>query len=259
MMSELRVTLIQTELHWENTETNISMFTEKISSISEQTDLILLPEMFSTGFSMNPELLAEEMNGRTIRWMSEQSKKKNAVVCGSMIIKEDGKYFNRLIWMKPDSSFSIYDKRHLFRYGEENNHYSFGSKRILEEINGWKILPLVCYDLRFPVWSRNKENYDFLFYIANWPERRSHAWKSLLIARAIENQCYVAGLNRIGDDGNKIYHSGDSSVIDFKGEIIFRQSDEAVIKTVTLQKQPLEQYRKEFPVLTDRDNFEITT
>ncbi len=256
-MNELKITLIQSKLHWENIEANLSMFTGKISYVTEPTDLILLPEMFSTGFSTQPEKLAEEAGGRTIKWMSEQARKKNAVVCGSIIIKENGKYFNRLIWMKPDDSFSIYDKRHLFRYGEENSYYSSGSKKVIEEINSWKILPLVCYDLRFPVWSRNTDNYDLLFYVANWPERRNHAWKSLLTARAIENQCYVAGLNRVGEDGNHIYHSGDSSVIDFKGEIIFQQSNDEIIKTVTLTKEPLEQYRKEFPVLNDRDKFEL--
>jgi len=256
-MNELRVTLIQSDLHWEDIEANLSMFAEKISSITETTDLILLPEMFSTGFSMQPEKLAEEAGGRTMKWMSEQAQKKNAVVCGSIIIKENGKYFNRLIWMKPDASFSAYNKRHLFRYGEENNHYSPGSKKIIEEIKEWKILPLVCYDLRFPVWSRNTENYDLLFYVANWPERRNHAWKSLLMARAIENQCYVAGLNRVENDGNGILHSGDSSIIDFKGEIIFQQAHHEIIKTISLIKEPLEHYRKEFPVLLDRDKFEL--
>ncbi len=256
-MADLKITLIQTKLHWENVEANLAMFAEKITSIKESTDLILLPEMFSTGFSMNPETLAEEMNGRAMNWMYEQAKAKNAVVCGSLIIKENDKYYNRLIWMRPDFAFSFYDKRHLFRYGEENNHYSGGHAKIIEELNGWKICPLVCYDLRFPVWSRNRENYDLLLYIANWPERRNHAWKSLLVARAIENQTYVAGLNRVGDDGNNIYHSGDSSLIDYKGEIIFQQAKEEFVKTFTLTKEPLEAYRKEFPVLMDRDEFEF--
>jgi predicted amidohydrolase len=256
-MPDLNITLIQSELHWENVEANLAMFANKIAAFKEQTDLILLPEMFSTGFSMKPEKLAEEMNGSAIEWMKKQAKEKNAVICGSLIIKEQGKYYNRLIWMRPDGAFSVYDKRHLFRMGEENNHYSAGSSKITEEIKGWKILPLVCYDLRFPVWSRNSDNYDLLLYVANWPERRNHAWKSLLIARAIENQSYVLGLNRVGNDGNNIYYSGDSSVINFKGEIIFQEANNELVKSFTLKKEPLEEYRKEFPVLMDRDEFEL--
>ena len=252
----LRVTLIQSNLHWENIDANLSMFEQKISSV-ENTDVILLPEMFSTGFSMRPELFAEEMIGRTIEWMKNISAKKNVVLCGSAMIKDSGKYFNRLIWMQPDGIFFSYDKRHLFRMGEENNHYSSGSQKIIVEWIGWKICPLVCYDLRFPVWSRNTENYDLLLYLANWPERRIHAWKSLLVARAIENQCYTIGLNRVGEDGNKIYHSGDSSVIDMKGEIFFQKSHDEIIHTIELSKSNLASYRKEFPVLLDRDEFDL--
>ncbi len=254
--NNLRVTLIQSNLHWENIDANLSMFDEKISSV-ENTDLILLPEMFSTGFSMKPELFAEEMGGRTIEWMKNISSKKNVVLCGSVMIKDSGKYFNRLIWMQPDGNFFTYDKRHLFRMGEENNHYSRGDKKLIVEWKGWKICPLVCYDLRFPVWSRNAENYDLLLYVANWPERRIQAWKSLLIARAIENQCYTIGLNRVGGDGNKIFHSGDSSVIDMKGEILFQKTNNEIIHTIELSKSNLDSYRKEFPVLLDKDEFEL--
>ena len=252
----LRVTLIQSNLHWENIDANLLMFEEKISSV-ENTDVILLPEMFSTGFSMKPEMFAEEMRGKFFKWMKNLSLKKNVVLCGSVMIKDSEKYFNRLIWMQPDGNFFTYDKRHLFRMGEENNHYNSGDKKIIVEWKGWKICPLVCYDLRFPVWSRNTKNYDLLLYVANWPERRIHAWKSLLVARSIENQCYTIGLNRVGEDGNKIYHSGDSSVIDMKGEILFQKSHEEIIHTIELSKSELENYRKEFPVLLDRDEFDL--
>ena len=252
----LRVTLIQSKLLWENIDANLSMFEEKISSI-ENTDVILLPEMFSTGFSMKPERFAEEMNGKTVPWMRAMAEKRNAAICGSVMIKADGKFFNRLIWFQPEGNFFTFNKRHLFRMGEENNHYTAGEKKLIVDYKGWKICPLVCYDLRFPVWSRNTENYDLLLYVANWPQRRNHAWKSLLVARAIENQSYVIGLNRVGDDGNKIQHSGDSSVVNAKGEILFQEADNEIIHTTELSKSELLDYRKEFPVLMDRDNFDL--
>jgi omega-amidase len=269
-MSDLKITIIQSDLHWENKEENLKMFSEKISSIAAETDLIILPEMFTTGFSMQPEKLAEPMNGRTVDWMKEKAKEKNCVITGSFICEEDGKYFNRLLWMKPDGSFSYYDKRHLFSIGDENNHYASGNKKIIEEIKGWKICPLICYDLRFPVWSRNKVQnskfqssfvnnaYDLLIYVANWPERRAHPWKTLLMARAIENQCYVAGVNRIGNDGNEIYHSGDSAVINAKGESISKiKSGEESIQTINLKYSELRAFRKVFPVLKDADDFSV--
>ena len=252
----LRVTLIQSKLHWENIDANLSMFEEKISSV-ENTHVILLPEMFSTGFSMKSEVLAEEMGGKTFQWLKNISAKTNVGGSGSVMIKDSGKFFNRLIWFQPDGNYFTYDKRHLFRMGEENNHYTAGEKKLIVEYKGWKICPLVCYDLRFPIWSRNTENYDLLLYVANWPERRSHAWRSLLLARAIENQSYVIGLNRVGYDGNKILHSGDSSVFNMKGEILFQESDKEIIHTIELSKDDLNDYRKEFPVLMDKDSFEI--
>ena len=257
-MSEnnLRVTLIQSNLYWEDVEANLQSFEEKIEA-AEETDIILLPEMFSTGFSMKAESLAEEMSGRTVQWMVEVAVEKNVVLCGSAIIKSKNKFYNRLLWVQPDGNIWIYDKHHLFSIGEENNHDAPGTKKLIVDYKGWKICPLVCYDLRFPVWSRNTQNYNLLIYVANWPEKRNHAWKSLLVARAIENQSYVVGLNRVGEDGSKIYHSGDSSVIDMKGEILFQQSDIEVVQTVTLSKSALDNYRKEFPVLNDRDEFEF--
>ena len=263
-MHNLKVTLVQTELHWENVDANLAMFTQKLSAIEkESTHLIVLPEMFSTGFSMNAKHLAEKENGKTIQWMAQQANNKNAVITGSIIFEEDGKYYNRLIWMRPDGTFEYYNKRHLFSMGNEHLHYSAGDKKIITELNGWKICPLVCYDLRFPVWSRNhfiKENdtpigeYDLLLYIANWPERRNHPWKTLLLARAIENQCYVAGLNRIGADGNNIIHSGDSAVINAKGEIISTiPAHKNYISTIELNYNELINFRKEFPVGLDAD------
>jgi omega-amidase len=259
-MTNLKVTLIQSNLHWENIELNLEMFTKKISMISGDTDLIILPEMFTTGFSMQAEKFAEPMNGRTVSWMREKAAEKKCVITGSFICTENGNYYNRLVWMRPDGTLSVYDKRHLFSMGDENKYYSQGNKKIIEEINGWKICPLICYDLRFPVWARNTEasNYDLLIYIANWPERRSYPWKTLLPARAIENQCYVAGLNRIGNDGNEIHHSGDSAVINAKGEIISKiPAHEEAIETILLDYEELSEFRKIFPVLKDADRFEI--
>jgi predicted amidohydrolase len=256
---DLKITLIQSVLHWEDKEKNLAMFSEKISSISEVTDLIILPEMFSTGFTMNAPALAETMDGSTVAWMRKTSNEKKCVITGSVIIKENGKYYNRLIWMRPDG-FDYYDKRHLFSLAGEDNSYSRGYKRIVVTINGWKILPLICYDLRFPVWSRRTDaiDYDVMIYTANWPDRRVYAWKQLLIARAIENQSYVAGINRTGNDGNDIYHSGYSAMLDYKGEPIDpKGTSEEFIFTYSLIKEDLENYRKQFAFFNDRDEFEI--
>jgi omega-amidase len=257
-MDDLKITLVQSSLHWENIEKNLAMFSEKISGIAGETDLIVLPEMFSTGFSMQPERFAEPMAGSAVAWMKEQAKQKGCVITGSFMCREEGKYYNRLVWMQPDGTFSTYDKKHLFSMGDENNHYTAGSKKIIEELKGWKVCPLICYDLRFPVWSRNTEGYDLLIYVANWPERRAHPWKTLLPARAIENQCYVAGLNRTGKDGNGIEHSGDSAVIDFKGELISKiPADKECTETVSLDRRALEEFRKIFPAWKDADHFEL--
>jgi omega-amidase len=256
----LKLTLIQSSLQWENKSANLQMFAEKITSITEDTDLIILPEMFSTGFSMQAEKLAEDMTGETVQWMKEKAAQKRCVITGSFICKENGSFFNRLVWMRPDGTCSTYDKRHLFSMGGEDKHYSAGTKKIIEEIKSWKICPLVCYDLRFPVWSMRTVNadYDLLIYAANWPERRSHPWKTLLLARAIENQCYVAGLNRVGNDAADIYHSGDSAVISAKGEVLTAISNgEEGIITLELNKEELLEFRRSFPVINDTDKFEI--
>ena len=259
-MKDLKITIIQSSLYWENCDKNLEQFSYKISLIKEQTDLIVLPEMFTTGFSMQPEKHAESMAGKTVNWMRVEANKKQCVITGSFICIENGKYYNRLVWMQPDGNFSTYDKRHLFSMANEDKHYTSGDKKIIEEIKGWKIYPLICYDLRFPVWSRNMRSstYDILIYVANWPERRSHPWKALLLARAIENQCYVVGENRVGNDGNEIYYSGDSCVINFKGETISTivPHDESS-ETISLSYSELAEFRKQFPVLNDGDDFEI--
>ena len=259
-MQDLKVTIIQSNLHWENIEANLKMFSDKISSIKEKTDVIILPEMFSTGFTMNNKPLAEKMNGKTFEWMKRMAKEKKCVVTGSIIIEERKKYYNRLIWMLPSGKFKTYDKRHLFRYAGEEKYYSAGKKKLIFELNGWKICPQICYDLRFPVWIRNlNKEYDVLIFVANWPERRNYPREALLLARAIENQSYVIGVNRVGKDGGDINHSGDSVVINPQGEIISKaKPNEETIMTVSLSYSALEEWRKKFPAWMDADEFTVS-
>jgi predicted amidohydrolase len=242
------------------------MLEEKIWEIAGKTDLIVLPEMFTTGFTMNAANLAEPMNLTTFKWLRTQAAQTEAVVTGSYIVKENGAFFNRLIWMQPDGQYDVYDKRHLFRMANEHETYAAGTKRMVKELKGWKICPLICYDLRFPVWSRNQVQadlatlaYDCLIYIANWPQVRSHPWTTLLQARAIENLSYVIGVNRVGIDGKGIAYSGDSSVIDFKGQTLFQVSHEERIKTLTLNKDALMQFRAQFPAFMDADSYTLIT
>lgn len=267
-MSTLTITTIQTVLHWEDKEANLSMLEKKINALGSETEIVVLPEMFSTGFSMNPEMLAETMEGDTVTWMKRISAENKVILTGSVIIKDNDKYFNRLIWMMPHGEYGFYDKRHLFAYSGEDKHFSPGEKRLIASVKGWKINLLVCYDLRFPVWARqgnsnsNSESnatpeYDVLVYVANWPERRSHAWKTLLCARAIENQCYVVGVNRVGVDGNDINYSGNTLIIDPLGEVLYHMADEEDIHTITLKKEKLEEIRGKFPFLGDGDEFLI--
>ena len=261
-MPTLAITIIQSNLFWEEKPANLQMLEKKISDIEEKTEIVVLPEMFSTGFSMQPELFAETMNGETVQWMERVSKENSIILTGSVIIEDNGDYFNRLIWMLPNGQYGQYDKRHLFAYGEEDKHYSPGNKRLIASVKGWKINLQVCYDLRFPVWARqqpkeNETEYDVLIYVANWPERRSHAWKTLLCARAIENQCYVVGVNRVGSDGNNIYHSGNSLIIDPLGQVLYHMADEEDVFTITLQKERLEEVREKFPFWRDADSFNI--
>jgi predicted amidohydrolase len=261
-MSTLTVTTIQPDLQWEDKSANLRRLEEKIDAIAVHTELVILPEMFSTGFSMRPGLLAERMDGPTVDWMRTIATRKKIILTGSVIIEEDGKYFNRLIWMLPNGQYGYYDKRHRFAYAGENEHYSAGHKRLVASVKGWKILLLVCYDLRFPVWSRQAAQdglpeYDLIIYVANWPQRRSLAWKTLLQARAIENQAYAIGVNRVGDDGSNIAHSGDSMIIDPLGEILYHGIGKEEVFTLTLEKEKLDAIRERFPFWKDADHFNI--
>jgi omega-amidase len=257
-MQDLKVTLIQSELHWQNSGANLAMFEEKIWQIKGKTDLIILPEMFNSGFTMDAKSVAEPMNFTTFKWMKQMAEQTGAVVTGSFVVKEDNNFFNRLIWMQPNGEWDKYDKRHLFRMAKENDHYSAGNSRLIKELKGWKICPLVCYDLRFPVWSRNQNlEYDLLIYVANWPAIRINAWDALLKARAIENLSYSIGVNRVGDDGNGIDYDGHSSVYGPKGESLFLKNDTEDISTITLSKSDLVDFRTKFPAQMDADRFEI--
>lgn len=265
-MSSLTITLVQTRLYWEDKAANLQMLEEKINGLKERTELAILPEMFTTGFSMNPGKLAETMDGETLAWMQRLSREKKIILTGSMIAQsgtaEEVNYYNRLIWMLPNGQYGLYDKRHRFAYAGEDEHFAAGNRRLIASVKGWKINLLICYDLRFPVWARQQSHdgeaeYDLLIYVANWPERRSHAWKTLLQARAIENQCYVVGVNRVGTDGNDIYYSGDSMVIDPLGEVLYTKSGEEDIFTITLNKEHLQSVRGRFPFLRDADEFRL--
>lgn len=238
------------------------MLEEKICQINEKTEIVVLPEMFSTGFSMKPETLAETMEGDTVEWMKRVSAERKIILTGSVIIRENNNYYNRLIWMLPTGEYGHYDKRHLFGYAGEDDHYSAGIKRLIASVKGWKINLQICYDLRFPVWARQQSQpesaeYDLLIYVANWPARRAHAWQTLLQARAIENQCFVVGVNRVGKDGNDIDHSGDSMIIDPLGEVLYTKSGEEDIFTITLDRTVLENIRQKLPFLKDADQFMI--
>jgi len=255
-MPDLTVTLIQTELDWEDVAANLRRFDRLIGSLQVATDLIVLPEMFTTGFSMNAAALAENMNGPAVGWLRETARRTAAAVVGSVIVVDDGRFYNRLCWAGPDGELATYDKKHLFRYAGEDQVYTAGSASLLVELKGWKIRPFVCYDLRFPVWTRNTNSpYDLALFVANWPQRRAEHWKVLLQARAIENQSYVIGVNRIGTDGNGLYHSGDSSVIDPIGSILFRSAHAPCVFTLPLERDRLDDYRQSFPAWKDADQF----
>lgn len=259
-MASLYITIIQTDLHWEDKAANLHMLEQKISSITGNKEIVVLPEMFSTGFSMKPEVFAETMEGKSVQWMKRVAAANKIILTGSLIIQENNAYYNRLIWMLPNGQYGVYDKRHRFAYAGEDEHYTAGNKRLIATVKGWRINLQVCYDLRFPVWARQQSQqdeaeYDVLIYVANWPERRSHAWQTLLQARAIENQCYVAGVNRIGNDGNGIYHSGNSMIIDPMGETLYTKKDEEDIFTIGLEMEHLKSVREKLPFLKDADAF----
>jgi omega-amidase len=254
-MQNLTVTLIQTELFWEDISANLVMLGKKIDAISEKTDVIVLPEMFSTGFTMNARKLAESMNGPVVSWIAAKARQTTAHILGSAIIEEHKKYFNRLVWATPAGEILTYDKKHLFRMAGEHEVYSPGNCHLTVTVNGWKLRAFICYDLRFPIWCRNIENsYDAAIFIANWPAKRAPHWKLLLPARAVENQCYVIGVNRVGSDGNGIAYSGDSSIIDPLGNLLFTQADVPCLHTATLNYDRIREYRETFAVWQDADS-----
>lgn len=256
-MSHLRVSLIQSPLYWENPSLNRQMFAWKIRDLSGEADLIVLPEMFTSGFTMNPAKVAESPDGPTAEWLLELSHETGAAIAGSAVIREGEHYFNRLLWAEPDGRLRHYDKRHLFTLAGEDQHYRAGESHLLLEWKGWTICPLVCYDLRFPVWSRNTGDYDLLLYVANWPETRRRHWRHLLLARAIENQACVLGVNRVGRDENGHLYSGDSAIIDHQGQTLVQASHAETTLSATLDLEALRQYRQRLPFLQDRDAFQL--
>lgn len=263
-MQDLNITLVQTHLYWQNVGANLAMLEEKLWQVAGPTDLIILPEMFNTGFSMEVEKLAEPMNLTTFKWMKQMAAQTKAVVTGSFIVRENDQYYNRLIWMQPDGNFKTYDKRHLFRMADEHDHFSPGKERLIVDLKGWKICPMVCYDLRFPVWSRNLSrqqpgnmDFDVLIYVANWPAPRVNAWDILLQARAVENLCYTIGVNRVAEDGNGIPYNGHSQVNTAKGETPCFLKEEETIQNFTLSYTELAKLREKFPAYLDADSFTL--
>ncbi|GGY14809.1 amidohydrolase [Paludibacterium paludis] len=255
---DLTLTLVQTDIAWEAPQRNLDRLDATLSTLGD-TDLIVLPEMFSTGFTMNPVAVAETMDGRTVNWLRDTARARRADIMGSVVIGEEGRYFNRLVWAGQDGSLACYDKRHLFTFAGEHRHYCAGTEPRIVPFNGWSVATFICYDLRFPEWSRNLDGkYDLAVYIASWPERRSRHWQALLTARAIENQCYVVGVNRIGTDGNGLSYSGDSMLIDPLGEVLFHEKHAECLHTAVLSHAKLNDVRETFPFLKDADRFELS-
>lgn len=256
-MQDLTVTMIQTTLDWHDAGANRARFDGLIAGINEPTDLIVLPEMFTTGYTMDTQKHAEQMDGDTIAWMKLVARDFGTTICGSLIIEDQGHYYNRLIWMPPDAVPGTYDKRHLFRMADENQHFTPGRERAIFEINGWRICPLVCYDLRFPVFSRGIDAFDLLLYVACWPQTRRSAWHTLLPARAVENLCYSLGVNRIGTDGRGVDYAGDSMLSDYLGNTLVDCGNEEKIITTRLDGAALQRYRKKFPAHLDADRYKL--
>lgn len=264
-MNDLRITLVQGATRWHDPAGNREYYAHLIAGLRGTTDLVLLPETFTSGFSNEAVAQAETMDGPTVAWIREQARALDAAICGSVQLRDGDRVFNRLLFATPDGDLRTYDKRHLFRYGREHERYAAGRERLTLDWRGWRICPLVCYDLRFPVFSRNRYDseragaldYDLLLYVANWPSARSYPWKTLIRARAIENLCYVAGLNRVGTDGNGLHYSGDSAVIDFLGLPVSECGEEEVVVTTTLQAKELAAHRERFPAMLDADAFEL--
>ena len=255
----MKIALIQSSLIWENPKANRNHFEEKINAITENIDLIVLPEMFSTGFTMNPMAVAETMQGETVLWMQSLAKAKNTAITGSIVIKENGNFYNRLLFVCPSGEIQSYDKRHLFSLAGEDKVYTSGNQKLIIDYLGWKICPLICYDLRFPIFSRNVENYDILIYVANWPKVRIKAWDVLLPARAIENMSYAIGVNIIGLDNNNLEYNGHTQAVDFSGNYILEPQENEGVFITELNKEKLLEYRQKFGFLNDSDSFELKT
>ncbi len=251
---KLKLSLIQSDIFWEDIDRNLEHLDHLLGRSNTASDVILLPEMFSTGFSMKVKSLAEAANGKALKFMVSKSSELNSAIAGSIIFKDKNRYFNRLFWVNPDGKYYTYDKRHLFGIGGEDKFYTRGNERLIITFKGWRICPLICYDLRFPIWSRNNNEYDLLLYLANWPAARNHVWNILLRARAIENQCFVAGINRVGRDGENIHYIGESCVVHPKGYLvtgIHDPSEQVIQSEISLSE--LMEFRKKFPVLKDGD------
>jgi predicted amidohydrolase len=256
---ELHIALIQTDLEWENPEANINNFNNIFSSLKGNADIVILPEMFTTGFTMNTNDFSEGMNGKSVKWMIEKASETKSAICGSLIIKEGNHTYNRFVFVKPNGELTFYNKRHLFSIGNEDKYYTAGSNKVIVSYKGWRIAPFICYDLRFPVWCRNKNDSDLMIFVANWPSARKEVWTTLLKARAIENQSYVIGVNRVGEDRMNINYTGNSGTIDPKGNFIDSSDfeNETIIYN-TISKNDLEEFREKFPVSKDADDFTIT-
>lgn len=253
-MQDLRVVLVQPDLIWESPQANLEQFDRMLSSI-EECDLVVLPEMFATGFSMNPSSVAASMQSETLQWMLSRSH--DFAICGSLAIEEEGQYFNRFLFAYKGQILAQYDKRHLFAYAQEHEHYQAGEAAVQFEFKGWRIAPFVCYDLRFPAWIRQTGGVDLMIFVANWPQKRQLAWNSLLTARAIENQCYVLASNRVGVDGNGVEYQGDSQAIDMAGDCLVKCTGESGLLKTCLSKGELNGFRQQFPFLNDKDSLEI--
>jgi len=253
----MQVTLVQAPLIWENPKSNRNYFEARINSITENVDLIVLPEMFTSGFTMNPEHVAETMEGETITWLKVLAKARKCAITGSLVIAENGNFYNRLVFVFPSGAIQFYDKRHLFTLAGEDKVYTSGNQKIVVDYLGWKICPLICYDLRFPAFSRNSEDYDLLIYVASWPKIRTNAWDALLKARAIENMCYAIGVNRIGTDANGYEYIGHSQAVDFLGNYVLEPEESEGCFTVKLEQEKMLETRQKLGFLNDRDSFEI--
>lgn len=258
-LPNLKITVFQAYLFWENIDKNLQNISLRLSGgVREKTDLIVLPEMFNTGFSMRASDLAEEMNGKTMQWLEKTAKQYDCVITGSLIIKENGNYYNRMIWMQPNGDYQFYDKHHLFGMGEEDRNFTAGTEELIVDLKGWKIRLAICYDLRFPVWLRNKNAaYDILLLIASWPDQRSAHWRTLIHARAVENQSYVIAVNRVGHDGNQVYHSGHSMCIDPYGNTVYYKPEDEDLYTFSINYADLHKIRQDFPFLKDADGFTL--